>query len=83
MISQDMKDFPEEYRKQFDELYPDAELKTIITFDGDELMKIDRLESCWDCGRLTRWVSTSFYAHLCSKSCVRNKWKEYWEATRK
>lgn len=83
MPEQEVVDFLEEYRKQFDEVYPDAEIKTVIQIDGDEILKIGRLDACWDCGRMTRWVSTSFHAPLCSKPCVRNKWKEYWEAVSK
>ena len=70
-------------RTQFDERYPDVDLKTIVLSNGDEIMKVGREELCWDCSRRTRWVSTSFHAYLCSDECVRNKWNEYWEATRK
>lgn len=70
-------------RRQFDELYPDAVVGIQINVEGDTVTKIAKAGACWDCGRTTFWLDMSFYTHICSGQCIRNKWNEYWEATKK
>lgn len=84
MSSKEIDDFlNSDYRKRFDELYPDSDVGTQIDVEGDIAIKIARSGQCWDCGRTTFWIGQSFMTHLCSKKCFINKWNEYWEATRK
>lgn len=67
----------------FAEQHPNAKPGDRIEVEGDELIRTERAEFCWDCGRGCQWISTSFYAYFCSEQCLKNKWKEYWEAMRK
>jgi len=72
---------------KFDSLYPNQSTEIRqqgVVFEGSELIKSwGKPKPCWNCGELTLWVDTSFGAHLCSEECERQKWKEYWEDTRR
>ena len=67
----------------FDEKYQNMPVGSIVLFEGDEYLKVARKHLCWNCLRLTYWVSTLFQAHLCSEQCATEKWNEYAEASRK
>lgn len=68
---------------KFDEKHPNAGVNDVILFEGDEYIYSAKVNPCWDCGTPTRWYSTGFmYAPLCSETCSRHKWNEYFEAER-
>ena len=50
-----------------------------IYFEGDELIKSNKLKPCSICNELCAWVSVTFKAYYCSEECNRCEWDDFWE----
>lgn len=50
---------------------------------GEDVFCSDRAEECFHCHKLTRWVSLSFEASVCSEECENSEWIAYYATLKK